>query len=404
VRLQSGDRIELPSAAFTFRRATMPEPEIAPVAVEPSSSPATVAKPERAELLPQAIPVAVKTAVPSGAQPPADVRAPAPDRKRSGKKWLIGVAVGLALAGVGSYIGLVAPAGKVSRVEIPPPTAPSLAPVPGPSWTNSLGMGFVPAGTPNVLFGIWEVRVKDFQAYVEATQASAVGGIFVTKAKTKADGSPALAFERDPEASWKNPGFDLEQGSTDPVVGVSWNDAEAFCQWLTKKEHAEGKLAASRMYRLPTDAEWSRAVGSKKYPWGDTWPPPDGAGNYGDQALAASLPGAGWDRLLLPENDGYSRTSPVGSFRANAYGLYDMGGNVWQWCEDWYEATMNNEEVLQTLPSLRNDGGGRAYKVLRGASWDDYWQVYLLSSCRSCDYPEVGYADRGFRVVVADAP
>jgi len=435
VRLQPGDRIEMPSALFTFRLAARPVPGAAPMAEETAASLAEQKKPVILEPLPEptesapeqppeqpagpgvrpeTTPVRGAVGVPKEPLPPPEGRAQPRERIRSGSRWLIGLAAGLVLAGVGYYFGVVAPAGQGPRVEIPlprtaqqeapQPRAPSIAPVAVKPWTNSLGMPFVPAGTPDVLFGIWDVRVKDFQAYVEATHAQPAAGIFVTKAITHADGSPALGFELDPSASWNNPGFDLDQGSTDPVVGVSWDEAMAFCQWLTKKEQAEGELAANRQYRLPTDAEWSRAAGKGKYPWGDAWPPPAEAGNYGDQALASSLPGTGWASLMLPGNDGYSRTSPVGSFRPNAYGLYDMGGNVWQWCDDWYQAAMNSAEALQKLPGLRNDGGGHACKVLRGASWNDYNPEFLLSSCRSFDNPDVRYADRGFRVVVAPSP
>ena len=111
-------------------------------------------------------------------------------------------------------------------------------------------------------------------------------------------------------------------------------------------------LPHGRIYRLPTDAEWSAGVGLqgeegtnpkeksskiKLYPWGKEWPPPKGAGNYaGEEAKTGDWP-AVW-QVIEGYNDGYPRTSPVGSFAANANGLYDMGGNVWQWCEDWYDA------------------------------------------------------------------
>jgi formylglycine-generating enzyme required for sulfatase activity len=283
-----------------------------------------------------------------------------------------------------------------------PPTS-TTPPVAGQSWTNSLGVKFVPAGTDGVLFSIWDVRVKDFQAYAQATGYQQTGGIYVMKVKKNDKGGYSPSWELDANASWEQPGF--EQGPTHPVVGVSWDEAKAFCQWLTDKERKEGTLGANQSYRLPTDAEWSKAVGDGKYPWGDVWPPPEGVGNYGDQALASSLPGTGWNSVMLPGNDGYSRTSPVGSFRANAYGLYDMGGNVFQWCEDWYQASMNSDELRKKYPVTNDDGGGSKYRVLRGASWVSSDPVSLLSSSR---FKHGGPGRRndlyGFRVVVVVSP
>jgi formylglycine-generating enzyme required for sulfatase activity len=197
--------------------------------------------------------------------------------------------------------------------------------------------------------------------------------------------------------SWKNPGF--AQGPSHPVVGISWNDAKAFCQWLTQTERDRGLIASNEYYRLPTDWEWGMAVGlrqrkegapsekngkiSSLYPWGTQWPPPKGAGNYaGTEVLRTPWP-ASWG-LITNFNDGYPRTSPVGTFAANRFGLYDMGGNAWQWCEDFYN-------------------GVRGPRVLRGASWSDR-ENEAFTSCRRFDRPESRVCNYGFRVVLAKSP
>jgi len=203
-----------------------------------------------------------------------------------------------------------------------------------------------------VQFCIWETRVKDYAAYAANARV---------------------------DASWKSPGF--KQADTHPVVKVSWNDAQAFCAWLTKKELAEGKIKAGQKYRLPTDAEWSVAVGLGKekgntpkeksrgikgvYPWGKGYPPPKEAGNY-------------FKSLNV---DNYEYTSPAGSFAANELGLHDMGGNVWEWCEDRWDTTT-------TL------------RVLRGASGLNDYPDRLLSSSRVGNSPGYRYLDFGFRCVL----
>jgi formylglycine-generating enzyme required for sulfatase activity len=221
-------------------------------------------------------------------------------------------------------------------------------------FTNTLGMKFVPVSGTKVSFCIWETRVKDYAEY-----AAANAGV---------------------DASWKSPGF--TQANTHPVVRVNWNDAVAFCAWLTKKELAEGKIKAGQKYRLPTDAEWSVAVGLGKetgstpaekrggikgvYPWGKEWPPPKTAGNY--------------SKVLRVDKFDY--TAPVGSFASNKDGLHDMGGNVWEWCED---------KFIPTKLTAR---------VLRGASWGGGSPGGLLSSFRGYDSPGYRSIRVGFRCVL----
>jgi hypothetical protein len=229
------------------------------------------------------------------------------------------------------------------KVEPKKPESPKTEPkteakIPTNAFVNTLGMPFVPVPGTDVQFCIWETRVKDYAVY-----AAANAGV---------------------DESWKKPFRSFKQEDTHPVVNVNWNDAQAFCEWLTKKEMAEGKIKAGQKYRLPTDAKWSVAVGLEQekgntpgaksrgikdvYPWGKKWPPPKGVGNYGQNFNV----------------DKFDYTAPVGSFSANQFGLHDMGGNVWEWCEDKYSPT-------------------RTYRVLRGASWVFIrFPDYLLSSYR----------------------
>ncbi|MBC8325616.1 MAG: SUMF1/EgtB/PvdO family nonheme iron enzyme [Verrucomicrobia subdivision 3 bacterium] len=249
------------------------------------------------------------------------------------------------------------------------------------AFTNTLGMKFVPVPGTDVSFCIWETRVKDYAAYAAAN----AGG----------------------DGRWKEPsafGISLAQKESHPVVNVSWNDANAFCVWLTRKERAAGKITANQRYRLPTDAEWSAAVGLGKeqgntpkaksrgikgvYPWGKEWPPPKGAGNYADTACKLKL-GPKYKAAVGEElpvikgyTDGFAFTSPAGSFGANQFGLHDLGGNVLEWCEDWY------------------DPAAQEYRVLRGASGGSSDPVNLMSSRRFDAVPGGRDVRAGFRCVL----
>ena len=257
-----------------------------------------------------------------------------------------------------------------------PAVAPKNATKESP-FENSLGMKFVPVPGTDVLFSVWDTRVKDFRAYADASGYRQKGGVYVWNITKK--------WDLDAGASWESPGF--EQTANHPVAGVSWVEAKDFCKWLTATERGKGKIGKDQEYRLPKDVEWSVAVGSEKYPWGNQWPPPVGAGNY-DPSLKV---------------DTYEKTSPVGQLLPNRFGLHDMGGNVWQWCEDWYRASMNESAVLEKQPFLQEDGDGQKYRVVRGGSWHNNVPEDLCSSGRYRDGPERRYNYNGFRCVLGSS-
>jgi serine/threonine protein kinase len=267
----------------------------------------------------------------------------------------------------------------------PPPWSPprSVATADRP-LVNSLGQQFVPVPGTNVLFCRWDTRVVDWEAFIREAGDSEQSGIVVNDMQTG-----NLVGRND--LSWRNPGY--SQSGDHPVVGVSWVDAHRFCEWLSKKE--------GRKYRLPTDAEWSVAAGPEKYPWGSQFPPPKGAGNYGDRTFAKSLP----HRITTPlgsYDDGYTRTSPVGSFPANRFGLYDMGGNVWQWLEDPYLASMNTADQIKRLPGLRNEisTDGMHLVTVRGGSWLVFIESFMRSSYHDPVHPGFRGDKLGFRCVL----
>lgn len=214
-------------------------------------------------------------------------------------------------------------------------TEPSLAAADKP-FINSIGMQFVPVPGTQILFCTHITRRQDYGAY-----ANASGGMTVNP-------------------TWRNypqddKGQPYARENDYPVVGVNWDDAKGFCNWLGQKE--------GRTYRMPTDREWSFAAGIGKaeeaekdnapeklnskvkdvYPWGTRYPPPPGSGNFADTSHVEMFPT--WTengktvkiKGIPGYTDGYPMTSPVFAFKPNQLGIFDMSGNIGQWCEGWFD-------------------------------------------------------------------
>jgi uncharacterized protein (TIGR02996 family) len=249
-------------------------------------------------------------------------------------------------------------------------------PAPPRLW-NSLGMEFVriPAGTflmgsPTAEIGRYEDEGPRHE--VTLTQPFYLGVYPVTQAQYAVAGANPSHFDR------RNRG-----GPHHPVETVSWFDAAAFCRLLGE---LPGELKRGNTYRLPTEAEWEHAcrAGSTTAFW-------CGAGLSSHQAnFDGNHPYGGAEQGPYP-----ARTSPVGSYPANAFGLYDMHGNVWEWCQDWYEE-FHYPESSRADPSGPQSSDRR---VLRGGSWFNN-----AGSCRSAyryrDVPSGRSSHVGFRVVL----
>ena len=169
-------------------------------------------------------------------------------------------------------------------------------------------------------------------------------------------------------------------GSSNPVEKVSWNDAVRFCSTLTAREHSNGNLKSGYAYRLPTEAQWEYAARGGNKSKGYTYSGSDSIGSV-----------AWYD-----DNSG-DKTHSVGQKSSNELGLYDMSGNVWEWCSDWKDSYPSGSVVNPQGP----DSGSS--RVRRGGSWRNGFVWICSSAFRSSFSPGVRHFNLGFRLVLASA-
>ena len=219
--------------------------------------------------------------------------------------------------------------------------------------------------------GFWmmetEVTVGMFKAFVSDTG-------YESKGNTPY-GWTGNTWEQDSKYSWQNPG--VIQDDSHPVTCVSWNDAVEFCKWLSKK--------TGQNIKLPTEARWEYAcrTGNKTaFFWGNILNGEKANCNgyypYGTKTIGKYI----------------GKTTPVGSYQPNAWGLYDMHGNVWEWCSDWYDDYPTGRFIDPTGPT------NGTHRVLRGGSWNDD-----AKSCRSVERydndPDFRNGRLGFRCMMS---
>lgn len=334
-------------------------------------------------------PVSVETKPPAPVRP---VAAPAMPRTARRKAVIAAAMVVIALAPFAIWETYLWRRDVSARASVKPLQA---------AFTNSIGMQFalIPAGefqmgspateagraanetqhavrvTQPYMLSIHKVTRTQFAVFVKAAA-------YETDAdrQTWAYNQTASGVKQVAGATWAWP--DIMQSEKDPVVSVSWNDATVFCEWLSRTE--------GRTYRLPTEAEWEyacRAGAKTAWPWGADTGGGKGWCNIADKSLKLKFPKAD----TVTWSDGYLFTSPVGSFKPNPYGLYDMIGNAQEWCSDWYAPF-----TADPAEDPEGPAGGDS-RVARGASWFSSARNARIA-IRSPHPPDYRISLIGFRV------
>jgi len=218
--------------------------------------------------------------------------------------------------------------------------------------------------------GKYEVTVAEFKKFIESTAYETdadKGGssyVYVTEWKEQ----KGVNWKCDTRGNLR-PSNEYNH----PVVHVSWNDATEYCKWLSK--------STGKKYRLPTEAEWEYAAAGGANQQHTQWAGTD------DKTLLHRYANT-WGN-----QDGYATTAPVGSLQANALGLHDMSGNVWEWCSDWYGAYPTGSK---TDPKGADKG---VYRVLRGGGWG-HGSQFCRAACRVVSEPDYRRRHIGFRLAL----
>ncbi|MFM2178047.1 MAG: hypothetical protein RL015_2145 [Verrucomicrobiota bacterium] len=243
----------------------------------------------------------------------------------------------------------------------------------GREWkANGLGMRFVPLAE-GVMIAATETRRRDYLEFVKATNGRRPGNM-------------------DSEG----------KGGTQPVVGVDRDEARAFCAWITERERNAGLIGPKDLYRLPTDEEWSRAVGlplergatpSERngrirgiYPWGFDWPPPEGIDNFADMNAGRK---ANLEAIIPGYQDRFAQLAPVAGFQPNERGIIGLAGNASEWVETEFDAAKSADgKAKSTLATVR------------GGNWRSANPDELLSSARLPVPPDTKRPTISFRIVL----
>lgn len=227
--------------------------------------------------------------------------------------------------------------------------------------------------------GKFEVTRAQYRVFAQATGRSS-DGCFIWS---------GTQVEKDPSKDWRNPGY--PQDEQHPVACVSWEDASDYVRWLSKQ--------SGKNYRLLSEAEWeyaARAGTTMARFWGDAEDTSCGYANGADLTARVQVPGASnWD--IAHCSDRYAYTAPVGSYRANLFGLYDMLGNVGEWTQDCWHVNYNGAPT----DGRARTAGDCSQRVVRGGSWDDA-PLGLRAGYRVGSATYIRVYSRGFRVATSD--
>jgi formylglycine-generating enzyme required for sulfatase activity len=239
--------------------------------------------------------------------------------------------------------------------------------------------------TRDFYLGKYEVTRRQFGAFVKDTGY---------QTEPEKDGQGGWGYEEDARKiegrktnyTWKSIGF--VQTDEHPVVNVTWNDANAFCNWLAQRTR--------KVVRLPTEAEWEyacRAGSATRFYSGDDAEMLIKVGNLADGTAKKKFPD--WDSTIAQE-DGYVFTSPVGKFRANRFGLHDMHGNAWEWCQDWYGpyGGLSGKDPVRA-DSIKDQ---KNYRVMRGGGFGKRTPRAVSAARRVGGAPSSRDLDLGFRI------